>query len=106
MGTRCGVNPHQHTRTPRQALWLLLEDPAHLGPADATDRVALERICPEVAQAAGLAHAFVRLVRARQVTDLDGWLATAETSGLRELCRFAVGLRQEGAAVRAALDQP
>ncbi len=98
--------PHQHTRTPRQAMWLLLEEQDHLEPADASYRTALERISPEVSQAAGLAHAFVRLVRERQVRDLDPWLGAAEASGLRELRRFALGLRPDATAVRAALEQP
>ena len=95
----------QHTRTPRQAMWLLLEDPATLAPTDAAYCVALFHISPEVAQAAGLAHAFVRLVRTRQVRDLDAWIGAADASGLREIRRFALGLRQD-AAVRAALEQP
>lgn len=87
-------------------MWLLLADPAYLVPADVAYRAALERICPEVPQATGLVQAFVQLVRARRVTDLDGWRAAAETSDLRELRRFAVRLRQDDAAVRAALDHP
>ena len=86
-------------------MWLLLEDPATCTPADAAYRAALFHICPELAQAAGLAHAFVRLVRARQVQDLDAWIGAAAASGLREIRRFALGLRKD-AAVRAALEQP
>jgi transposase len=86
-------------------MWLLLEDPATLAPTDAAYCVALFHISPEVAQAAGLAHAFVRLVRTRQVRDLDAWIGAADASGLREIRRFALGLRQD-AAVRAALEQP
>lgn len=96
---------HQYTRTPRQAMWLLLEDPATFTPADVAYRAALFQICPEIAQAAGLAHAFVRLVRTRQVRNLDPWIGAAEASGLREIRRFALGLRQDG-AVRAALEHP
>jgi transposase len=39
------------------------------------------------------------------VAAFDPWVAEAEASGLRELRRFALGLRPD-AAVRAALTQP
>ncbi len=86
-------------------MWLLLADPATFTSADTAYRAALFQICPEIAQAARLAHAFVRLVRARQVRELDPWIGVADASGLREIRRFALGLQQD-AAVRAALEQP
>jgi transposase len=96
----------QETRTPRQALWLLLQAPGTLEAADAAYREALCRTCPEVGKAATLAHAFGHLVRERRVAALDPWLGEAEASGVRELRRFALGLCQDDAAVRAALEQP
>ncbi len=97
---------HQQTWTPRQAMWLLLRDEDQLERADAAYRAALYRICPDVERAAALAQAFGQLVRKRQVTELDPWLVAAEASGIRELRRFALGLRQDYAAVRAALEEP
>ena len=41
----------------------------------------------------------------RQVRNLDPWIGAAAASGLREIRRFALGLRQD-AAVRAALEHP
>jgi hypothetical protein len=98
--------PHQETRTPRQAMWLLLGDHHHLTPADTAYRAALFQICPEVTRAAELAHGFGQMVRARRVVDLDSWLGAAERCGIRELRRFALGQLQDYAAVRAALEQP
>jgi len=92
---------HQPTRTPRQAMWLLLADQATLAPPDAADCAALFHISPEVAHAARRAHAFVRLVRTRQVQDLDPWIGAAAARGRGESWRFALGLRHD-AAVRAA----
>ena len=100
------VQPHQEARTPRQAMWLLLRASEQLDGADAAYRAALCQICPEVERAAALAQAFGQLVRERRVSGLDPWRAAAEASGIRELRRFALGLRQDYAAVRAALDQP
>lgn len=45
------------------------------------------------------------MLRNRQVEKLDDWLRQATTSGVRELRRFALGLVQDEAAVRAALSQ-
>jgi transposase len=98
--------PHQEARTPRQAMWLLLRDEDQLDSRDLEYRARLYRICPDVEEAAALAQAFRQLVRERQSAALDPWLHAAEGSGIRELRRFAVGLRQDYAAVRAALEQP
>ena len=100
------VPPRQKTRTPRQAMWLLLRAPDALEADDAAYREALCRACPEIAAAAALAQAFGHLLRAREAAALDLWLAEAEASGLGELRRFALGLRQDDAAVRAALELP
>jgi transposase len=102
--TPAPTQPHQETRSPRQAMWLLLQDHDQLEPADIAYRAALEQLSPEVDQAAALARAFGHLVRVREVDALDAWLAAAEGSGIRELRRFALGLRQDYAAVRAALE--
>jgi transposase len=102
--TPAPTQPHQETRTPRQAMWLLLQERDQLEEADAAYRGALEHGCPAVDQAAALARAFGALVRTRQVEGLDSWLEAAEGSGIRELRRFALGLRQDYGAVRAAFE--
>jgi transposase len=50
-----------------------------------------------------LVQEFFRLVRARQGTQLDSWLASVEASGISELQRFANGLERDKAAVLAGL---
>jgi transposase len=73
---------------------------------DATYRTALCEHSPEITLASQLVRGFATLVREQQPAALDPWLAQAESSGLRELRRFALGLRQDYAAVRAALEEP
>jgi transposase len=46
------------------------------------------------------------MVREQQAAAFDPWLERATRSGLKELRRFALGLRQDYAAVRAALEEP
>ena len=100
------VKPTQLARTPRQAMWLLVRPPENLDGADTTYRDRLCQVCPEVATAYPLAQAFTQVLRTRTVEALDPWLDQAEQCGVREVRRFALGLRQDYAAVRAALEHP
>lgn len=68
---------------------------------DAASREALRRACPDSA-ATALARALGHLVRARRVAAPAPRQAAAEARGSRELRRFALGPRGDGAAVRAA----
>jgi transposase len=96
--------PTSPTRTPRQAMWLLARAPEALDDEDTAYREALCQVCPDVAQAYPLVQTFQTMVRTRQVDQLDPWLEQAQASGVRELRRFALGIRQDYAAVRAALE--
>jgi transposase len=60
----------------------------------------------ELAEAVTLARDFADLVRTRQPDRLDGWLARAATSPVTTVQRFAQGLRDDYAAVRAGLTLP
>jgi hypothetical protein len=92
-------------RPVRQVAWLL-QEPSPQKERDIAYREALCQACPDLALAARLVQAFGSLLRERQPEALDGWIEQAEQSGLRELRRFALGLRQDYAAVRAALEEP
>jgi transposase len=59
-----------------------------------------------IAQAYTLSQAFLALVRERQGDELDAWLSEATTSGSEALARFAQGLREDLAAVKAGLTLP
>jgi transposase len=100
------VQPRPGLRTPRQVAWVLTREEGELKKKDVAYRAALCQNCPEIALAAELVRGFATLVRERKPGALDAWLEQAESSGLRELRRFALGLRQDYAAVRAALEEP
>ena len=79
---------------------LLTGDPADW---NSEERLYLERlfnISPEIAALHGLAQRFGCMVRQHDADDLTPWLAEALASDLRS---FAEGLRQDLAAVWAAL---
>jgi transposase len=91
-------------RTLRQVAWLL-QAAADRQPGGDAFYQALATACPDLALAAELAQSFGRLLREHRPEALDSWLAQAESCGLRELRRFALSLRQDYAAVRAAVEE-
>jgi transposase len=66
----------------------------------------LTQQAPELAEAVALAQDFASLVRQRQPTQLEPWLARAATSTLPPFRRFAKGVREDYAAVKAGVTLP
>ncbi len=95
--------PQLRPPSPRQAVWLLLRPCERLEPAQQTMRVKLLSAAPEVYEALTLLEEFRRLVRERDGAAWAEWLHAAETSPIRELRGFAAKLRQDQAAIEAAL---
>jgi transposase len=56
-----------------------------------------------VARADALSQAFLALVRERRGEDLEAWMSKATHSGIAALARFARGLQEDLAAVKAGL---
>ena len=93
--------------SPRHLAWLASLLPNELAADDAAivARIAQDA---EVGRVLALVRRFVALVRDRPpppaaAAALDVWLHDAEGCGVRAVETFAAGLRQDGAAVRAAL---
>ena len=61
------------------------------------------RAGPMLREALDLAESFAALIRQQATVTFPGWLAQAEQSGCAELVGLAAGLRQDEAAVHAAL---
>jgi transposase len=88
----------------RRVSWLLLLDEADLEPQEQQFRDQLQERCPELHGAAKLAREFRTLVREHRESGWDAWLSQACASGaVKELRGFAESLKQDEAAVRAAL---
>jgi transposase len=90
-------------RSPRQAMWLLLREEKGLSDEDMAYRTTLCGHDATIGQAAALGQRFLAMVRERQANALDGWLADAETCGIKELRNLAQSLRRDYAAVQMAL---
>jgi transposase len=92
--------------TPRRATWLVLRPAERSTEQDRHQLAQLTQQAPELAEAVALAQDFASLVRQRQPTQLDPWLARAATSTLPPFRRFAKGLRADYAAVQAGVTLP
>jgi len=91
---------------PRQVASWLCRALASLPAAQRDYLDALAAADPALAAARTLAREFVALLRARDATALEPWLARAEASAVREFRDFAAGLRRDQAAIVAALAEP
>jgi transposase len=91
---------------PRRATWLVLRPAERSTEQDHHQLAQLTTQASELAEAVALAQDFASLVRWRQPTQLEPWLARAAQSTLPPFRRFAKGLRADLAAVQAAVTLP
>lgn len=86
----------------KQLAWLLIQEPEKLEPSET---VTLKRICQDaqLEQIYQRAQQFRLMVRHHEATTLDLWLEACDRSNVSDLITFAAGIRQDYAAVRAAL---
>jgi transposase len=97
------AEPQHGDLTPRRTAWLVLRRPETRTLDEEQQLVQLAAQQPELAEAITLARDFADLVRTRQPTRLDDWLARAMSSAGSALQRFAQGLRDDYAAVKAGV---
>jgi transposase len=84
----------------------LLKEQAELKPEEQALVQALGDRCAELKTSAELAREFTGMVRQRQAGVWENWMTKAQGPGVaRELCGFAEGLKQDEAAVKAALSR-
>ena len=91
--------------SPRQLAWIMARAPEKL---EASDRPVLARLlqAPDVRAVYELAQQFAQMVRRRDLAPFAAWLERSLASSVDALASFARGLKQDLAAVRAALSQP
>jgi len=100
------AEPVAQPLTPRRVTWLVLRRAEHRTAAEVQQLAQLHAQSAEVAEAIDLAQDFTALVRQRQPERLDPWLTRATASTLEALQRFAQGLRDDYAAVKAGVTLP
>jgi transposase len=88
----------------KRVSWWLLKGESGLTPEEKTFVDRLEGRCPDLKASAGLAREFADIVRSRLAGSWEDWLARVQEPDVaRELRGFAAGLKQDEAAVKAAL---
>jgi len=95
--------PKRRPFSVRQTKWLLLRTPEALDTEEAAFLARFRTLCPEIETTYDLAHAFKRLIHARDQAALDPWLARATHSAITEFEGFAKSIRKDRAAIDAAL---
>jgi transposase len=100
------AEPASRPLTPRRATWLVLRREAQRTADDAHQLAQIRAQSAALTEAIDLAQDFAQLVRQRQPMQLDPWLKRAATSTLDALRRFATGLSEDYAAVKAGVTMP
>jgi transposase len=89
--------------TPRDATWLVIRPVQERTPAEQTALDQLTQLVPDLERVVSLGERFLVLLRQRQGDQAcDQWVTDAAASGVPELRRFAIKLKQDLSAVRAA----
>jgi transposase len=92
--------------TARQMAYSLLRRPEQRTETEQTQLFQVQQADPLLATLATHTEAFARMVRERAAEQLESWFERVLASPCRALKRFAQGLRQDEAAVKAALTWP
>lgn len=92
--------------TARQMAYSLLRRPEQRTETEQSQLLQVQQADPLLATLATHTETFVQMVRERAAERLDSWLEGVLASPWRELKRFAQGLRQDYAAVKAAVTWP
>jgi transposase len=100
------MEPPYQPLTPRRATWLVLRRATQRTAAETQQLTHLYTQSSAVAEAISLAQDFATLVRQRQPERLDPWLTRAMASPLEAFQRFAAGLQEDYAAVKAGVTLP
>ena len=96
---------HESQETAR-LLMLEAKDPETVRSGQREWLEELRRRCPELAAVQELAGRFARIMREGEEDKLGSWLEEAESGSLSEIRAFARGVRQDEAAIRAAVTLP
>lgn len=97
------VDIQQPPLTARRATWMVMRRSEHQTEAERTLIADLKQQHPDLEAAVNLTQGFTKLFRERLPEKLDVWLEQAMSSSIGLFQRFAEGLKEDYAAVRASL---
>ena len=105
-GNHLEVDPTQQPPTLRTLTWWVLKRLEDRTDDGEQTLAQLSRGQPKLQESIMLARSFAEMIRQQQAEKLEAWLEQAAKSGYRVWSNFAVGLKQDEAAVRASLIYP
>lgn len=91
------------TPSTKRAAWWLLQSPEDLKPEQKAFLEQFIDLCPEAQKIQELGRKFRAMIRERLEPNFDDWMKAGQESGIRELENFVKGIKQDRAAVKAAL---
>ena len=97
------TDPTCRAPSARSLTWLVRKRKEKLREDESKLLTKLFEVHTDIQAAVALTQAFATMVRERAAERLEGWMAAAEASGLRPFRAFAMGVKQDEAAIRAAL---
>ncbi len=98
--------PAARRASSRRLVWLLLHDPTELTPPEHAALAQMQERSPAIATAYALVQDFVQMVRTQTPSAFAPWLDAVAQSDLPSFQTFAEGLKQDEAAIVAALTLP
>jgi len=81
----------------------LLQSPEDLKPEQKAFLKQFIDLCPEAQKIQELGQKFRAMIRERLEPNFDDWMKAGQESGIKELENFVKGIKQDRAAVKAAL---
>lgn len=97
------IDPQVPPFSPRQAAYLIVLKEENREPENKELLEYLVKQHPDLATLVDLAHTFLELLRQRQADAFDCWLMKALTCPIQPLKKFAAGLLDDYAAVKASM---
>lgn len=89
---------------PRDGVNLILQRPGNRSAEERTALAQLRQLHPELDQLVALSERYTAMFRTRQATGFDPWMMDAHASSTKEIRQFVRNLRNDEAAIRAALE--
>jgi transposase len=105
-GATSPARPGLQRPSSQQVRWWLTLPEQELKPEQRTFVTRLVETCPAVREGQRLTRSFTDLFETRDAAQLVPWLEDAEASAMASFRDFAIGLRRDFEAVRAALTSP
>jgi transposase len=91
------------TPSTKRVAWWLLQSPEDLKPGQRAFLEQFINLCPEAEKMQEMGRQFRAMIREQLAPKFDEWMKKGQEIGIKELANFVKGIKQDQAAVKAAL---